>query len=120
MVKPTRLDRLEEQFKREIGEMILSKVRDPRVKSVTVMGAKVSKELDVAKIFVSIIGDKAEKAESLKALDKASGFLRTELAAVIEIRKMPKLVFVLDETFEESMKIDTILTELGYPRNDDE
>lgn len=120
MAKPVRMDRLDEQFKRELGEMLLTKVRDPRVKHVTVMGAKVSKELDVAVIFVSIIGDKTEKAEILKVLDNASGFLRSEMASVIEIRKMPKLVFRLDESFEESMKIDAILTELGYPRNDDE
>ncbi|MCD6118262.1 30S ribosome-binding factor RbfA [bacterium] len=122
MVKSLRMERLEEQFKRDLVEIILSKMRDSRVKNVTVMGVEISPEFDYAKVFVSIIGDKKTKKTVLKVLEKASGFLRSELSNLIEIRRMPKLRFVLDDTIEHSIKIDRILTDLGFPReeNNDE
>jgi len=118
MVNSLRMERLEEQFRREIGEIFLSKMRDPRVKTVTVMGVEISSELDSARVFISIFGDSMVKKEVLKVLDNASGFIRSELASIIGIRRMPKLNFILDETIEESMNIDKILVDLGYPRSD--
>ena len=110
------MNRLEEQFKRELGEVLLKKVRDPRIVNVTVMGVEISREFDLAKVFVSVIGGKAAKKDILKVLEGASGYLRTALADVIEIRKMPKLLFRIDETIEHSIRIDGILSELGFPR----
>lgn len=120
MVKPLRIERLEEQFKREISELILSKARDPRIKNATILGIEIDRELELAKVYVSIIGNEDEKKIVMDALKKASGFFRSELAFVLEIRKIPKIKFVLDHTMEESIRIDSILTELGYPRKDDE
>lgn len=120
MVNSLRMERLEEQFKREIGELVLTKMRDPRIDAVTVMGVEISPELDIAKVFVAILGDFQEKKDVLKVMDNAAGFIRSELANVIEIRRMPKLKFVLDETTEQSMHIDRILTDLGYPRSDND
>ncbi len=118
MVNSLRMERLEEQFKREISELMLTKMRDPRTKMVTVMGVEISSELDVAKVFVAIINDTKAKKEILKVLGNAAGFIRSELAGKIEIRRMPKLIFILDETTEQSMHIDRILEDLGYPRSD--
>jgi len=116
MVRNLRMNRLEEQFKRELGEVLLKKVRDPRIVNVTVMGVEISREFDLAKVFVSVIGDKAAKKDILKVLEGASGYLRTELADVFEIRKIPKLLFRIDETIEHSIRIDGLLSELGFPR----
>jgi ribosome-binding factor A len=118
MVNNLRMERLEEQFKREIGELVLTKMRDPRVNTVTVMGVKISSELDIAKVFIAILGDRETKKDVLKVLDNAAGFIRSELADKIGIRRMPKMKFILDETTEQSMHIDRILTDLGFPRSD--
>ena len=118
MVKSLRMVRLEEQFKRDLGELVLSRMRDPRIKDTTVMGVEISPEFDYARVFVSIIGDKKTKKTVLEVLGNASGFLRSELSNIIKIRRMPKLRFMLDDTIEHSMKIDRILSDLGFPRED--
>src|SRR5690625_7997306 len=74
----TRTNRVAEQMKKEIGEIINQKIKDPRVGFVTVTDIDLTNDLQHATVYVSVLGDESEKEESLIGLSKASGFIRSE------------------------------------------
>ena len=91
--------RLNQQFRREITEILLKSVRDPRVQDVVVNSVEVTADLWLARVYVRVGGDDAERAEALLGLDAAANFVRRELAGVLHIRRMPELRFLEDKTF---------------------
>lgn len=95
-----------------LSEIIRLKVRDPRLGYATVTGVRVSKDLQVATVYVSVMGASTEKQESLDALKRASSFLRRELAARVRLRHTPELVFTYDDTMERGARIDKILEDI--------
>lgn|SRR5690625_1035617 len=113
MMTNVRANRVAEQMKKEIGEIINQKIKDPRVGFVTVTDVDVTNDLQHAKVYVSILGDDEEKKESLVGLTKAAGFVRTELGKRIRLRKTPEVTFAFDEAFEYGSRIDSILRQLN-------
>lgn len=91
--------------------IIAGEVEDPRVGFVTVTDAKLTPDLRYAKIYVSVLGTEAEVKESLAALKHAAGFIRTQLGAVLRMRRTPELHFVYDETTETAARIEELLSE---------
>jgi ribosome-binding factor A len=106
-----RAERLAEQIKEEVSLIIAGEVEDPRVGFVTVTDAKLTPDLRYAKIYVSVLGTEAEVKESLAALKHAAGFIRTQLGAVLRMRRTPELHFVYDETIETAARIEELLSE---------
>lgn len=106
-----RPERLAEQIKEEVSLIIAGEVEDPRVGFVTVTDAKLTSDLRYAKIYVSVLGTEAEVKESLAALKHAAGFIRTQLGAVLRMRRTPELHFVYDETTETAARIEELLSE---------
>jgi ribosome-binding factor A len=106
-----RPERLAEQIKEEVSLIIAGEVEDPRVGFVTVTDAKLTPDLRYAKIYVSVLGTEAEVKESLAALKHAAGFIRTQLGAMLRMRRTPELNFVYDETFETAARIEELLSE---------
>ncbi len=106
-----RPERLAEQIKEEVSLIIAGEVEDPRVGFVTVTDAKLTPDLRYAKIYVSVMGTEAEVKESLAALKHAAGFIRTQLGAVLRMRRTPELHFVHDETIETAARIEELLSE---------
>ena len=106
-----RPERLAEQIKEEVSLIIAGEVEDPRVGFVTVTDAKLTPDLRYAKIYVSVLGTEAEVKESLAALKHAAGFIRTQLGAVLRMRRTPELHFVYDETYETAARIEELLSE---------
>lgn len=105
-----RLDRLNEDIKREITD-ILRSVKDPRIKGlVSVVKVSVSSDLSYAKVFVSDIG--GDVKESAKGLANASGYIRSELASRLHIRKTPQIKFIPDDSIAESARISKMLEDL--------
>ena len=98
-------------YEREISNILQNEIKDSVIKFVTVTGVEITNDLSYAKVFVTIF-DKEKKDEVLKALDKAKGFIRTKLAAKVDIRKTPELRFVIDESIEYGYKIDSIIEEI--------
>ncbi len=114
-----RLARLNEQLKREIAELLRTRVRDPRVELVTVTGVDVSRDLAVAKVFVRLGGEAAGRAESLEGLDAAAPFLRGTLGKILHIRRIPELRFEEDRSLEHARRIEEILAEVEIPEEED-
>ncbi|MCI0486392.1 MAG: 30S ribosome-binding factor RbfA [Blastocatellia bacterium] len=106
-----RPERIASQIREEISRIIAGELHDPRIGFVTVTDAKVSPDLRHAKIFITVLGTEDQAAESLDALKHASGYIRHQLGAVIRLKFMPELHFVLDDTIQTAARIEEILSE---------
>lgn len=107
-----RTERLSAQLKRELSHLLQTRVKDPRVGPVTVTHVRVTSDLTQAKVFVSVLGDAATARESLVGLRAAAPFLRRELGALMKIRRSPELVFEEDESLDQALRIEELLTEV--------
>ena len=107
-----RLGRIEEEYRREISEIISYQLKNPNVTGlVSVTKVKVTNDLKYARVYVSILNSKNLK-DTLVALKKSSGFIRSELARRVNFRNTPEIIFELDDSLEYGAKIDTILKEI--------
>ena len=123
-----RAQRIADQIQREIATLIQLEVNDPRVGMVSVTGVDVSNDLAYAKILFTVLNtppgdgglvsdtladpgalDKLEVDENLKALRKASGFLRSLLAKRLRLRSTPKLAFIYDSSVQRGQKLSDLI-----------
>lgn len=117
-----RLGRIDEELKKEISNIISYDLKNPNITGlISVTKAKITPDLKYAQIYVSILNSKNTK-ETLAALKKSSGFVRTEVAKRINLRITPEIIFVLDDSIEYGERIDKILKEIlpAKPKNKDE
>lgn len=106
---------------REVVSMaILTELRDPRVKNVTVLGVEVAPDMREAKVIVSIMGNKTQQSTSLRGLQNAAGFLQAKIADRIDTRYTPRLTFVLDDGIKKSLAVSQILEQIAAERAADE
>ena len=104
-----RSNRVAEQMKKELGEIIGRKIKDPRVGFVTVTDVAVTGDLQEATVYITSLGNDRERAEALKALEKASGFIRSEIGSRIRLRRTPEITFEFDTSIEYGNKIEALL-----------
>lgn len=113
-----RLTRINEEFQKEITQIIRTELKDPRVAAMTtVMNVEVTPDLKYAKIHISVLGDDKQKAEAIEGLKNASGFIRKELAHRVNLRNTPQLSFVLDESVEYAIKMSKLIEEVNKSSN---
>ncbi|API93928.1 MULTISPECIES: 30S ribosome-binding factor RbfA [Virgibacillus] len=108
-----RANRVGEQMKKELGEILTRKIKDPRVGFVTVTDVEVTGDLQQAKVFISVLGNDKQKKDTLLGLAKAKGFIRSEIGKRIRLRKTPELMFEFDEAYEYGNRIESILKDLN-------
>ncbi|NLJ56447.1 MAG: 30S ribosome-binding factor RbfA [Firmicutes bacterium] len=109
-----RFQRVAGEIKKEISEILRLELKDPGLMElISVMAVEVSRDLGLAKVYVSVYGDAGEKEKALKILDKAKGFVRHEIGKRIRLRHIPEIEFHLDRTLEYSARIEGVLKELG-------
>lgn len=106
-----RSSRIAEEIKKEVSDIIMHKLKDPRIEFVTVTDVELTNDLQQAKIFISVLNDK-NKEETLAGLDKANGFIRSEIGKRIRLRKVPEILFKYDESLAYGNKIDAIIRDL--------
>ncbi len=104
-----RSNRVAEQMKKEITDIIARKIKDPAVGFITVTEVAVTGDLQQATVYITSLGNDRERNETLKALDKASGFIRSEIGSRIRLRRTPELAFEFDTAIEYGNKIDALL-----------
>ncbi len=116
-----RRDRVGEMLREKIALILLHKSRDPRLQNITITAVEISDDLRRAKIFYLARGQEAEGRELQKALQKASGFIKQELAQEHILRVMPDLFFQIDKSWQRSERLAEILRRLGQdnPSSDD-
>ncbi len=109
-----RQERLSALIRQEISEILLRRVKDPRISSFLVITeVKMSKDLRYAHIYVSVYGSEEEKKQTMKGLESAKGFIRSELGKDLRIRFVPEIFFELDDSLEKGDRILRKLKELG-------
>jgi len=110
--------RVGEQIQRELAELIRDEMRDPRVGSVTVAQVTVSRDLSYADTMVTQLGSSAEDSRVMvDVLNNAAGFLRTQLARRLRMKRMPALRFHYDETFDRGARLSRLIEEVA-PKDD--
>jgi ribosome-binding factor A len=114
-----RLLKAAEAIREVVSMAILTELRDPRVKNVTVIGVEMLPDMKSAKVHVSIMGSEKEQQLSLSGLQNAAGFLQKKIADRIETRYTPRLTFILDKGVKNSLEINRILREVLPPPADD-
>ncbi len=96
----------------EISEIVRDKIRDPRLGFLTVIDVTVSRDLRHASVFVSVLGNEEEGAVALGILNRASGFVRSELGGRVELKHVPELRFKIDRSAEHGVHISEMLKKL--------
>ena len=112
MGKSIKQKRLEGTIRNNISDIIQFGLKDPNVGFVTITDVHVSNDHSFAKVFVTFLGKDARAQAGLKALNRAKGFIRSELSQRLYIRRTPDLIFVLDETEMKARHIDEIIHNL--------
>jgi ribosome-binding factor A len=97
-------------MKQEIADILMRKIKDPRIGFVTVTDVELSDDLRNAKVFVSILG--GDKEETFKGLKSASAFIRSELGRRMTMRSVPEILFRFDATVEQGAHIMELLHEI--------
>jgi ribosome-binding factor A len=108
-----RIDRIEEQFRIELSQIIERDIHDPRIGFVTVTAVKVSTDLSHARVSISSLGNADERKKTLQGLRSAAGFIRRDLSRRLHhLRRIPELTFEYDETLEKENRIEALLDQI--------
>lgn len=106
-----KIERISDALIEQISYIVSNKVKNKDINFVTITDVKVSSDLSFAKVYFTVLDD-SKKDSTLKALKEASGFIRHELRDRIEIRQIPELTFVYDESINEAKKIEDIIEKI--------
>ena len=115
-----RTDRIDELLRQEIGAILTREVKDPRVGFATVTRVETAPDLGHARVWVSVIGQEAERKETIAALDGVMHFVRRELGSRLRLRRIPVLHVRLDDTLERGTRLLHLLDELEAGRTPDD
>ncbi|HSL97364.1 MAG TPA: 30S ribosome-binding factor RbfA [Candidatus Deferrimicrobiaceae bacterium] len=107
-----RTDRIDQLIREELGEILARDVQDPRIGFTTVTSVETSPDLSHARVWVSVIGQPAERDAALQGLRRAMPFVRRELARRLTLRRVPELHVRLDDTAERGTRVLRLLSEL--------
>ncbi len=107
-----RTDRIDELLREEIGGILARDVQDPRIGFVTITDVETAPDLSIARVWVSVIGQPAEREQTIKALERAMPFVRHELGGRIRLRRIPELQIRADDTSQRGTRVLQLLAEL--------
>src|ERR1044071_3963102 len=107
-----RTERIDELLRQEIGEIVARDIADPRVGFATITEVETTPDLRHAKVWVSVIGQPAERDATVAALRRAMPFVRHELGTRLRIKRIPDLHVHLDDTAERGTRVLQLLSEL--------
>jgi ribosome-binding factor A len=113
--KPKRTVQVGGMIQKEVSDILLRKIKDPRLELVTITAVEISPDLKVARIFFNRYGGAEEIRRSLDVLQGACGFIRRELGLRLKLRHTPELIFTHDTSFEYGDRIDSLLKGLFPP-----
>lgn len=115
-----RSDKVADLIHREVSEMLLRSVKDPRVGWVTITRVKVTEDCRLAKIYFSVTGTQEERERSTEGLESAKGFIRKELGKRIRLRYTPEIRFQFDPTIEYAIHLEEVFQGLQKERDKNE
>lgn len=110
-----RRQRLAEAIRSEISTLLRREIRDPRVGFVTLTGTTVSPDLGHARIFVTVLGTEEARQQSLRALNRAAGYLQRAVFKQLRLRRSLKIVFLPDDSAQSGSRVDELLEQIRSP-----
>ena len=109
-----RINRISEEVRKIVSELLTIGLKDPRINPMTsVTNVEITRDLGYANIYVSVLGDKEEKEDTLKGLESAKGFIGKEIASKIDLRYVPELVFHLDQSIEQGIYMSKLIEKVA-------
>jgi ribosome-binding factor A len=100
------------QIKNEIGNMLQTRIKDPRIGFVTITNVRVSSDLRNAKVYFSVLGNREQKDKSIEGLNQARTYIQNEIGSRLRLRYAPIVNFYIDETLDYQEHIDHLLKSL--------
>ena len=115
-----RAQRLGEELKKELADIVRNYIRDPRIGLISFTDVEVTKDLRYAKVFFSVLGDDEVRKTSTQVLEKAKGYIRSELSHRLKLRYTPELTFKFDESMIYGSKISELLHKVNIEENNND
>jgi ribosome-binding factor A len=120
MAKSFRLERLNETVKELLSELLLSRIKDPRIGFVTITSVKISPDFLTAKVYFSVMGSKEDKLESQKGLESARNYMRKTVSKELKLHHAPEFRFVYDDSLDKAIAIEEALKKIKDKNGDEE
>jgi ribosome-binding factor A len=115
-VAASRTERVGDQIRVEIADLLARVVQDPGIGFLTITHVKVTPDLQQARVYYTTLGDERARKESRRALERVTPFLRRQIGQRLRLRRVPELQFFFDESIERGDRIEQILQELNAER----
>lgn len=116
MAQGARPERVGEEIRQELSSILAREVHDPGIGFVTLTRVKVSPDLQMVRVYYTLMGDAKARKDTERALERATPFLRRQIGARIRLRRVPELKFQFDESVEYQERIERILLDLAEER----
>ena len=112
-----RIAKINQRIRQELSDLLARQVRDPRLSSfISVNEVDTAPDLKLAKVYVSHLDPSADREEVMTALTAAAGFFRTELSHRLDIRYVPELTFLWDDSIERGVRLNALIDRLSEPK----
>ena len=116
MAQGSRPDRVAEEIRQELSTALLQEVHDPGIGLVTITRVKMTPDLQLARVYYTLLGDEQARVQTRKALERATPFLRRYVGSRVRLRRVPELRFEFDRSVEQQDRIEQILLDLQRER----
>ena len=113
-----RARRVGEQIQKEVSALLVKGLKDPRIGFVTITGVEVTPDLHLARVYFTVMGDAAARAESEKGLKSSESFIRRELGRRLRTRYVPDIIFQYDSSQEYGNRIESLIQEIHADEDD--
>ena len=120
MAQGARPDRVGEQIRQELSQILSQQVHDPGIGFLTLTRVKVTPDLQLARVLYTVFGDEKQRKETQRALERALPYLRRQIGSRIRLRRVPELQFFYDESVVHQDRIEKILLDLKHEREERE
>ena len=120
-MKPyTRADRISGKIQFAITELLSKKMQDPRIEMVTVSGVKMTPDLRVAIVYITVFGDKKRIRDAMNGFKNSKGFIKKSIAPKLGLKYMPDLRFMQDDSFDKAAKMDALIKSASTGTSDEQ
>ena len=107
-----RAERVGEQMKQEVMDIVNNKVKDPRIGFLTITDVQLTNDLSIATIYLTVLGSDKQIEDTFKGLEKAKGFIKSEIGSRMRLRIVPEIKFEYDESIDYGNKIERMIQDL--------
>jgi ribosome-binding factor A len=114
MIRFKRSEKVGDLIRKEISQILLEGLKDPRIGFVTITKVSLSDDLRIAKVYYSVFGGEREREESYEGLESATGYIKRELGRRVRLKYMPEITFLFDDSLEYGAHIEELLRDVDH------